>query len=139
MSALLDSSVLVAALVQSEPHHEACHALLDRPGLVAGVHALAETFNTLTGGRLPARLAPDLAAQAIEVTLLPSLVIIAPDGAEVMAAIRSAHRRGVRGGAIYDYLHLVTARKADASRLYTLNTRHFLAFHRKGDPEIVHP
>jgi len=29
MTALLDSSVLVAAVVQSEAHHEACLALLD--------------------------------------------------------------------------------------------------------------
>ena len=32
MTALLDSSVLVAAVVQSEAHHEACHALLEQRG-----------------------------------------------------------------------------------------------------------
>ncbi|MCX6880214.1 MAG: hypothetical protein NTW21_41385 [Verrucomicrobia bacterium] len=47
--------------------------------------------------------------------------------------------RGVRGGAIYDYLHLVAARKGGATRLYTLNVTDFQAFQRPGDPEIVHP
>jgi predicted thioesterase len=31
----------------------------------------------------------------------------------------------VRGGAVYDYLHLLAAGKASASVLYTLNVRHF--------------
>jgi len=139
MTALLDSSVLVAAVVQSEAHHEACHALLEQRGLLASPHALAETFNTLTSGRNPVRLRPELAAQVIEVSLLPALTFHVLDEKEVMAAIRASHRRGIRGGAIYDFLHLATARKAKASRLYTLNTSHFLAFHRKGDPDIVHP
>jgi hypothetical protein len=45
----------------------------------------------------------------------------------------------LRSGAIYDYLHLVAARKAGAARLYTLNVSDFRSFHRPGDPEIVHP
>ena len=47
--------------------------------------------------------------------------------------------RGVRGGAIHDYLHLVAARKVGAQRFYTLNVSDFQSFHRQGDPEIVHP
>ena len=50
-----------------------------------------------------------------------------------------AQGRGVRGGGIYDYLHLVAARKAKARRMYTLNLSNFRAWHRTGDPEIVHP
>jgi hypothetical protein len=45
----------------------------------------------------------------------------------------------VRGGGIYDYLHLVAARKAKAARIYTLNLSNFRAIYRPGDPEIVHP
>ncbi len=139
MIALLDSSVLVAAVVESEAHHEACLALLEQPGLIASPHALAETFSTLTGGRSPVRLCPELASQVIEVSLLPALAFHPLDEKEVMVAIRASHRRGIRGGAVYDFLHLATARKAKASRLYTLNVSHFMAFHRRGDPEIVHP
>jgi len=47
--------------------------------------------------------------------------------------------RGVRGGAIYDYLHLVAARKSGAKKFYTLNLSDFLSFHRPGDPEILAP
>jgi len=50
-----------------------------------------------------------------------------------------AQNRGVRGGGIYDYLHLAAARKAKAGRIYTLNLSNFRALYRPGDPEIAHP
>jgi hypothetical protein len=53
--------------------------------------------------------------------------------------MRETEARGVRGGAVFDYLHLAAARKAKAARFYTLNVSHFRSFHRPGDPEIVHP
>ena len=58
---------------------------------------------------------------------------------EMLAAMRDTQSRGVGGAAIFDFLHLIAAKKAGAARLSTLNTRHFQAFHRRGDPEIIHP
>lgn len=94
---------------------------------VAHGHALTETFSTLTGGALGMRLPATTAAAILRDNLAPRMEII------------HLTRRGIRGGAIYDYLHLAAARKAGAARLYTLNLSDFLAFHRSGDPEIVHP
>jgi len=59
--------------------------------------------------------------------------------AELLLAIREAEGVGARGGALYDFLHLVAARKAGASQLYTLNHRHFAALARSGDPRIETP
>ncbi len=56
MSILLDSSVLVASLDSDEAHHSACDRLLRANAGCIYVHALAETFSTLTGGRR--RLSP---------------------------------------------------------------------------------
>lgn len=53
--------------------------------------------------------------------------------------LAEAQGRGIRGGAIYDYQHLVCARKSGAAVLLTLNTKDFLAFARPGDPEIQSP
>ncbi len=58
---------------------------------------------------------------------------------EVLGAMKNAEARGVRGGAIFDYLHLVAARKAMVDRVVTLNVKHFRAFWRNGDPVVVHP
>lgn len=54
-------------------------------------------------------------------------------------AMSVSQDRGVRGGAIYDFLHLRAARKVSASRLYTKDVIDFKSFHRPGDPEILHP
>jgi len=62
----IDTSVLVAAVVASEPHHAACGRFLDGGGLGLFVHGLAEFFSTLTGGRKAFRLSPDQAAEILE-------------------------------------------------------------------------
>jgi len=133
----VDSSVLVAALVTAESRHEACNALLDEPGIHVYSHALVEAFNTLTGGRLGYRIPPEMAAELVERSLLPSVQVVSLSAKELISAFREAKSRGVRGSAIYDYLHLAAARKAGAARFHTLDVSDFAAIHRPGDPEIV--
>ncbi|MCA1962677.1 MAG: hypothetical protein LDL31_01885, partial [Prosthecobacter sp.] len=69
----------------------------------------------------------------------PLLSVTALTPTEMLRAMRDAQSRGVRGGGIFDYLHLVAARKAKAARLFTLNLSNFQAIYRPGDPAIVHP
>lgn len=139
MISALDSTVLVAALIESEMHHAECAALLDQRGNRIYAHGLTETFAFLTGGRAGHRIAPETAAILIERSIIPSLEIVSLAGSDIRAALKETQRRGVRGGAIYDYLHLAAARKARAERLYTLNVADFQSFHRTGDPVILHP
>lgn len=139
MIAALDSGVIVAALRTAEAYHRECFELLDQPGLHMRAHAISESFSTLTGGRLGERLPADEVAQAMQQAILPRVATVDLTAAEHLAAIGEAQSRGVRGGAIYDYLHLVAARKIGADRLYTLNVSDFRSFHRPGDPVIVHP
>ena len=61
----VDSSVLVTALVEVEQHHRACTAHLDKAGLFLYSHGLAETFNTLTGGRSGYRIPAGQVAELI--------------------------------------------------------------------------
>lgn len=139
MTVFLDSSVLVAALVEDEPQHEACLRLLERKAVAVWTHALAESFSTLTGGRLGLRVAPDVAAELIEFSLVPRLRMIDLTATDIRKALRQTSAIGVRGGAFYDYLHLAAARKSAAKALYTLNKRHFIALARAGDPRIEAP
>lgn len=139
MMLALDTSVLVGALLNDEPHHPACCNLLTRKSLTVWTHALAETFSSLTGGRKSWRAPPSLASQLIDEVVRPRLRFTELSADEVNAALLQAHTAGVRGGAVYDYLHLVAAKKAGAKRFYTLNVRHFAAVARHGDPEILLP
>ena len=139
MIAAVDSSILVAALRASELHHAECAALLAKGGLHAHVHALAETFSSLTGGRVLPRVRPSVAAHLIEAGILPFVSASGLGSREYLAAMQEAEARGVRGGAIHDFLHLFAAKRRKAQRFYTLDVSDFRSFHRPGDPAIVHP
>ena len=136
---LLDTSIVIASLDSDEPHHSACDRLLAAGGHKLYAHALAETFSILTGGRQSRRLKPSLAAQLIEDSVLPFVQLVHLTGKETMATIADSERRGARGGAIYDLLHLAAARKAGARALLTLDLRDFQALARPGDPQIRAP
>ncbi|MDQ8191875.1 PIN domain-containing protein [Roseibacillus persicicus] len=140
MKIALDSSVLVAALVPEQDFHLACRVLLkERHERSTFSHALVETFNTVTGGRLGVRLAASEAEGLIGVILDRLIQPVSLSPRDLMRAFGEAEARGVRGGAIYDFLHLVAARKAKSEFMVTLNLRHFQAFWREGDPMIRHP
>ncbi len=139
MSALLDSSVLVAALAPDEDRHAESLSLLSQGGHTVYAHAFLETFSTLTGGRLGVKVDADFAAQLLRETVLPRVQVVELGMAELLAALRLARQHGVRGGGVYDYLHFVAARKVNADILYTINLDDFHHLHREGDPEIRRP
>ena len=139
MRAALDSSVIVAAIDRDDSEHVACRRLLLSAEFCVHAHALSETFSTLTGGRLAVRVSSADAASVLRKWVAPRLAVTTLDSDDLLRAYEESSARGVRGGAIYDYLHLVAARKARAPLLYTLNIGDFRAFYRTGDPKIVKP
>jgi predicted nucleic acid-binding protein len=137
--AFLDSSVLVASLDVDDPAHAACSRLVAAGGHQAYSHALAEVFSALTGGRLGRRLTPAVAAGLIQDSVLPYVAVQALSGKDLVTALQDCGKRGARGGAVYDWLHLAAARKARADVFFTLNLRDFQALARPGDPLIRTP
>ena len=57
----------------------------------------------------------------------------------MLAALAECESRGVRGGAIYDGLHLAAARKAGAEIFFKLDLRDFRSLARPGYPRIEKP
>lgn len=139
MSLLLDTSVIIASLDGDELHHATCDRLLARGGHSVYAYALAETFSILSGGRQTRRLRPALVAQLIEDSVLPFVELVHLTGKETMTVIADCERRGARGGAVYDLLHLAAARKAGVQALVTLDLRDFQALSKPGDPIIRAP
>ena len=139
MSDFIDTTILVAAIVGSERFHDPCRSLMVKAESSMYAHGVAETFSTLTGGGKAFRLTAAATSQLLEEHFIPLISLTQLSGLEMLRALREAESRGVRGGAVFDYLHLVAARKAKAAKFYTLNISHFRAFHKAGDPEIVHP
>jgi predicted nucleic acid-binding protein len=139
LSVFIDTSVLVAAIVGTEIHHDLCANLLDQEGIGIYSHGISEAFSTLTSGRKAFRISAELATSILVEDYLPGLTVNSLTPTEILKAMRECERRGVRGGAIFDFLHLVAAKKAKATAFCTLNSSNFHAFFRDGDPEIIHP
>jgi predicted nucleic acid-binding protein len=123
MSFFIDTSVLVAAMIESEDFHEPCRAVVVKGEANMYSHGITETFSTLTGGKKTFRLSAAVAAEFLDDHFVPRLTISTLTPTEILRAMREAETRG----------------KAKAARFYTLNIAHFRAFHRSGDPEIAHP
>lgn len=113
--------------------------MLVRGGRYLYVHALAEVFATLTGGNRKPRVDADIALQLLEQSVLPFVTTVTLSGRDVVNALSQAKARGVRGGAIYDFLHLVAARKSGVETIFTLDVRHFQALAKAGDPRVEMP
>jgi hypothetical protein len=75
----------------------------------------------------------------LEQSVLPYVQPQALTGKDMLAALGECESRGVRGGAIYDWLHLAAARKAGAEVFFTLDLRDFQSLARRGDPRIEVP
>lgn len=123
----LDTSVIVAA---SSPYHQDHDislrrlAVADARGGGCAAHSLSEVFSVLT--RMPAPYkVPAAAAMQIVKHTAERFKVTALTPSEHLAAISEIAQRGLSGGLVYDALILASARKANATRIYTLNPRHF--------------
>jgi predicted nucleic acid-binding protein len=139
MSSAVDSSIVLGALNGADPDHAACLEFIVSASHFAFSHALSETFSILTGGKLGFRMPSSQAAEILKEKIAPRLEIVSLTPSDLFKAYAEAEARGVRGGAIYDYLHLKAARKARVDGFCTLNLSDFRSFHRPGDPEIFAP
>ncbi len=119
MSAYWDSSALVAACLD-----ERARVALARERGVTREHGFAEVYSTLTGGRLGFRSRPEDAALLCR-ELAGDLDAVELGREEILTALKSARRHGVRGGQVHDFLHAVAARKAGCEKIYTLNLEDF--------------
>jgi predicted nucleic acid-binding protein len=123
----VDTSVVVAASQPYDPRQPACLnrlAIADTRGGACAIHTLSEIFAVLTRLPLPYRVPPEAAVQIVKHTS-KRLTVVALTPTEHMAAIERFVAEGLTGAMIYDALILACARKVNATRIYTLNSRHF--------------
>lgn len=128
MKIYFDTSVLVTALVDQLPNHEAALACLAGAcrdhDAVLSTHALAETYATLTALPLPRRIQP-AEARALVAGLRSKLDVLPLSARHYERAVDRVAVLGLSSGSIYDALHLECAEAAGCRRLHTYNLGHF--------------
>jgi predicted nucleic acid-binding protein len=136
MRVFLDTSVLIASVLEKHPSHTRAFAVLERvqsgrdEGFVSA-HSLAEMYSTLTRLPVPFRHSPEQALLSIEENVLRHFKISALTEHDYIALVREAAFAGIQGGTVYDAVLLKSAGKMELDRIYTLNLRHFETIAKK--------
>lgn len=126
-SVLLDTSVLVAALVQSHPEHGRAILWLQRVqqkeciGSISA-HSLAELYSVLTGHF---RASPAAVRNIVETELVAHFQIVTLSEADYLSVLVNAELHDIRGGTIFDGIIACAAWKTEVDMLLTLNRKHF--------------
>ena len=144
MRTLFDTSVIIAALVESHPMHGRAFPWLKQAKekqfeLVVASHTLAELYAVLSTLPLKPRISPSVAFRLIKENIETISRIISLTPAEYSSTIKSLSEMGLIGGTIYDALIAKVAQKANVERLLTLNIDHFRRVWPEGDDKIIAP
>jgi len=118
MKTYWDSSALVESVWEPS-----LSARLRRERGVTRSHALAEVFSALTGNPQN-RVATEIAAELVQ-QLADNLNFVDLTANEMLTALKSARKLGVRGGRVHDFFHAVAAKKSGAKKIVTLDKNDF--------------
>ncbi len=137
-SALLDTSVLVAASLGAHELHAAALPWLARARrgeieLLVAAHSLAEMYAVLTRYPLRPKLSPAGVARILKDNVKSLARIVTLTGAEYLSTMQQAAELDLQGGIVYDALIARCAEKGNADRLVTFNVRDF----RRAWPSIA--
>lgn len=118
MSTYWDSSALVESIFEPS-----LQIRLRQEHGVTRPHTLAEVFAVLTGN--PQNRIEADSATALVWQLANCLDFVELTAAEMLAALKSARKLGIRGGRVHDYFHAVAAEKSGAKKILTLDKDDF--------------
>lgn len=137
MRSLFDTSVLVTALVDQMPSHEAAFDTLRRHGGgdhwgCCSTHALAECYATLTALPLPSRVLPEQARVLVEDSIPACVEVVELGWDDYRLVFKHVALFGLASGAVYDALHARCAQKAEVDQILTYNLVDFERFQLEG-------
>lgn len=144
MKVLFDTSVLVAAMIESHPAHERALPWLQKSkrkeiAAVVAAHSLAELYAILTRLPLKPPISPVIAWQMIRENVLAVLEVIPLSESDYHAVLDHLSQRGITGGVTYAALIAYAALKAQVDQLLTLNERDFRRVYPLLSEQIVAP
>jgi predicted nucleic acid-binding protein len=137
-----DTTVLVAASVQSHPHYvQARSALLrittGRDKGFMSLHSVAEVFAALTRLPVQPRIHPVEAARIVTENILPHFELVSIGKEDYQEALNTMADGGWIGARIYDVLLLHCAARCAVQRIYTFNLGDFRQLAPIGEQEKI--
>ncbi len=144
MKVLLDTSVLVAAMVEAHPMHREALPWLQRvkAGVNAGVvtaHVLAELYAVLTTLPVQPPISSIVAYYLISHNIVDSCEVVSLTAQDYMDILSHLSKRGIVGGATYDALIMHAALKTNVDHIVTFNERDFRRIYPELADKVISP
>jgi predicted nucleic acid-binding protein len=144
MKILFDTSVIIAALVESHPMHQRAFPWLKKAKehhfeLIIASHTIAELYAVLSTLPTKPRISPAVAWRLVHENIEAIGKIVSLTAAEYSSVIKKISERGLVGGITYDALIAKVAEKSKVEQLLTLNSDHFKRVWPEGEKIIVSP
>lgn len=143
MTILLDTSVLIPAVVPALPQHETAasqleSALHEENSLILSVHALAECYASLTALPVSPGVTPGQARRLIQENIADATEeIVDLDATDYLNVLQRMTDLGLESGAVFDALHVRCAEKASVEELRTFNGKDFRRMPPEPPTELV--
>lgn len=130
MRVLFDTSVLVAAIIDSHPNHSKAFSWLlkaKRGEIIGyiGTHTLCELYAIMTSLPTQRKVSSTDIWRLIRESILSNFEIVELTKSDYRAILESLAQNNVRGGATYDALVAHAALKAQVDKLLTFNPAYF--------------
>lgn len=130
MKVLFDTSVLVAALIDSHPQYPMAFPWLlkAKRGEIKGylgAHTLAELYAILSSLPTQRKISTTDIWRLVQESILTDFEVVELTKSDYRIILESLARNNIRGGATYDALIAHAASKAKVDKLLTFNANHF--------------
>lgn len=144
MNVLFDTSVLVAAVLPTHPHHHACQRWLDAAiagkfGFFVAAHSITEFYRVLTAMKLTPQRSTQQIWSLLDLNILQHATVIGLNVHETIACIDRVAQSQQRSGIVYDALIAECAIKTKVDHLLTLNEKHFTRVWPNHAGEVINP
>jgi len=128
---LFDSSVLIAAFVESHPKHKSALSFLMKAKnkefeLFVSSHTILEIYSVLTGAPFKPKITPIIAKQLIENNIKSIAKTICLRDEDYFKIVEKMSNSNFSGGLVYDAIIVECALKAKVDEILTLNSKDFL-------------
>jgi len=142
MKILFDTSVIIAALVESHPMHQRAFPWLKKAKehhfeLIIASHTIAELYAVLSTLPTKPRISPAVAWRLVHENIEAIGKIVSLTAGQYSSVIKKISERGLVGGITYDALIAKVAEKSKVEQLLTLNSDHFKRVWPDGEKIIV--
>lgn len=128
---LFDSSVLIAAFVESHTKHKSALSFLMKAKnkefqLIVSSHTILEIYSVLTSAPFKPQITPIIAKQLIENNIKNIAKTIYLTDQEYFKILERMSKLNFSGGIVYDAIVVECGLKAKVDEIITLNSKDFL-------------